>query len=51
MEQVPPERLLLETDAPDGLPKLASPDMVRQLKQGSPSNANGEASNHPSNLR
>lgn len=50
-EQVPLERLLLETDSPDGLPKLASPEMGGQLKRCCPVDANGGTSNHPSNLR
>ncbi len=49
--QIPLERLLLETDAPDGRPRLGSPYQERLLNIQSQGGAADEELNHPANIR
>ena len=49
--QVPLGRLLLETDAPEGRPRLGEPYESRLKGVKSQSGSDGEGLNHPVNIR
>ena len=49
--QIPLERLLLETDAPDGRPRLGDPYQERLLNVQSQDGTENQELNHPANIR
>ena len=49
--QIPLERLLLETDAPDGRPRLGDPYQERLLNVQSQDGTKDQELNHPANIR
>jgi Tat protein secretion system quality control protein TatD with DNase activity len=49
--QIPLERLLLETDAPDGRPRLGDPYQERLLNVQSQDGTEDPELNHPANIR
>lgn len=49
--QIPLDRLLLETDAPDGRPRLGEPYQERLLSTADKQEDDQNVSNHPANIR
>lgn len=49
--QVPLNRLLLETDAPDGKPRLGEPYQQKLFSIQGQTNSNEQELNHPANIR
>lgn len=49
--QIPLERLLLETDAPDGKPRLGDPYQEKLVYLQAQNNATEQDLNHPVNIR
>ncbi|KAL0020598.1 hypothetical protein WJX77_009472 [Trebouxia sp. C0004] len=51
VQKIPLERLLLETDAPDGRPRLGDPYQERLLNLQSQDGTEDQELNHPANIR
>lgn len=51
VKKIPLERLLLETDAPDGRPRLGDPYQERLLNVQSQDGTENQELNHPANIR